>query len=89
MLRIGKRPSRLTMTRRIVRVERITPQDVVLDIGAGDLRLAQRLAAIAQHVYAIERNAGGAAHDPIGGSWPANLIVICADALTWHVSDRM
>jgi len=38
-------------------VERVTAQDVVLDIGAGDLRLARRLAEIAQCVYAVEKNA--------------------------------
>ena len=32
----------------------IQPDDVVLEIGAGDLRLAQRLAAVAKEVYAIE-----------------------------------
>ena len=34
----------------------ITPHDVVLDIGAGDLRLTRRVAAIARRVYAIERD---------------------------------
>ncbi len=32
----------------------IQPDDVVLEIGAGDLRLARRLAAFAKEVYAIE-----------------------------------
>jgi hypothetical protein len=32
------------------------PQDVVLDIGAGDLRLSRRMAARSNRVYAIERN---------------------------------
>ena len=46
-------------------IERIGPPDVVLDIGAGDLRLARRLATIAKRVYAIERNATVLSHaDP-------------------------
>jgi hypothetical protein len=32
----------------------VEPQDVVLDIGAGDLRLARRLAGVARHVIAWE-----------------------------------
>lgn len=55
------------------------PADVVLDIGAGDFRLAQRMAAITQHVYAIELNrrlaAMASAHLPAG-----NLTVIWDDA---------
>jgi SAM-dependent methyltransferase len=62
-------------------LERITPQDVVLDIGAGDLRLARRAAAAARRVYAIECNPAVLAHAD-RSSWPANLIVICADALS-------
>jgi predicted RNA methylase len=59
----------------------ITPRDVVLDIGAGDLRLTKRVAAVARRVYAIERDPAVLARSD-RGSWPANLIVICADALT-------
>ena len=58
----------------------ITPPDVVLDIGAGDLRLTKRIAALARRVYAIERDPAVLARSD-RGSWPANLIVICADAL--------
>jgi hypothetical protein len=48
----------------------------ILDIGAGDLRLARRLAERARIVYAIEKQPGllGAAPRP------TNLIVICGDA---------
>lgn len=63
-------------------VERITPQDVVLDIGAGDLRLARRLAEIAQHVYAVEKNAA-VLPQPDQLSRPDRLSVIHEDALTW------
>jgi hypothetical protein len=59
----------------------ITPQDVVLDIGAGDLRLARRVAAVARRVYAIERDPEVLTRSD-RRSWPSNLIAICADALT-------
>jgi hypothetical protein len=62
-------------------VERITPQDVVLDIGAGDLRLARRLAEIAQQVYAIEQNA--VLLPPDRSQLPDRLSIINGDALTW------
>ncbi len=35
-------------------LDRIHPDDVVLEIGAGDLRLARQIARIARRVYAIE-----------------------------------
>lgn len=55
--------------------------DVVLDIGAGDLRLSRQIAPIVRKVYAVEMNASvldqaSAARDPL----PGNLIPICADA---------
>ena len=63
-------------------VERVTPQDVVLDIGAGDLRLARRLAAVARRVYAVERDAAVLPQpDPL--SWPDQLVVINEDAVHW------
>jgi hypothetical protein len=63
-------------------IDQIDPRDVVLDIGAGDLRLALRLARVARKVYAIESNAQIIAQsDRL--YWPDNLSVICADALTY------
>jgi SAM-dependent methyltransferase len=61
----------------------IAPGDVVLDIGAGDLRLALRLAQRAQKVYAIEVNPllVAQALDIIGLDLPRNLHVICGNAL--------
>ena len=53
--------------------------DVVLDIGAGDFRLACRMAAIARHVYAVEMNpalVSIARNRP----QPHNLSIIQADA---------
>lgn len=55
--------------------------DIVLDIGAGDLSLARQVARVVRNVYAVEINAevlkqADASRDPL----PANLIPICMDA---------
>ena len=55
----------------------VQPKDIVLDIGAGDLRLSRRMAGIARQVYAIEMRLDLLA-SPF--SLPGNLTVICADA---------
>lgn len=63
-------------------LERVTPWDVIIDIGAGDLRLSQRLAQIASWVYAIERNSEVLSRlDRY--SRPENLVAVCEDALNW------
>lgn len=59
----------------------LEPADVVLDIGAGDLRLARQMAGIVRKVYAVEVNArvldqASASSDPL----PVSLIPILADA---------
>lgn len=59
----------------------LEPADAVMDIGAGDLRLARQMARIVRKVYAVEINAevldqAYASSDPLPGS----LIPICADA---------
>jgi SAM-dependent methyltransferase len=61
----------------------IAPEDVVLDIGAGDLRLALRVADRAQKVYAVEVNplVVAQALDIIGLELPRNLHVVCSNAL--------
>ncbi|MEW6547596.1 MAG: methyltransferase domain-containing protein [Bacillota bacterium] len=63
-------------------IDRVYRDDVVLDIGAGDLRLARRLAERCRRVYAVEMNAevlrAGLS------SLPDNLVPVCADARTWH-----
>ena len=64
-------------------LEQLQPNDVVLDIGAGDLRLARQMAAIVRKVYSIEinpevLNQGLEEIAPL----PGNLIAICADART-------
>ena len=63
-------------------LDQLRPDDIILDIGAGDLRLARQMARIARKVYAVEINAGvleqaDACRDPL-----PNLIPICADART-------
>lgn len=55
----------------------VSPSDVVLDIGAGDLRFTRRIAKVAEHVFAIEMEPGLLANQ---SPLPDNLSVICADA---------
>lgn len=61
----------------------IGEDDVVLDIGAGDLYLALRLARRARKVYAVEVNPKvlGPALEAIGWDLPRNLVAICANAM--------
>lgn len=56
---------------------------VVLDIGAGDLRLSLQIAMRAKMVYAVEVNPKvlGPALEKIGWDQPRNLVAICANAL--------
>ena len=53
--------------------------DIVLDIGAGDLRLARAMASLVRHVYAIEINPALNARSR--RSLPANLTLLEGDAL--------
>lgn len=55
----------------------IQPRDIVLDIGAGDLRLARRAANMARHVYAIEIQPTLLVDQP---PLPPNLTIIQGDA---------
>ncbi len=55
----------------------VQPADVVLDIGAGDLRLTRRIAQIARQVYAVELQPNLLAGQSV---LPDNLRLICADA---------
>ena len=64
-------------------LDQLGPEDVILDIGAGDLRLARQMARLARKVYAVEiklrvLDQAYASPDPL----PDNLIPICADART-------
>jgi SAM-dependent methyltransferase len=65
-------------------LDQLRTDDVVLDIGAGDLRLARRMAQIARKVYAVEIDAqvldrAYSLPDPL----PVSLIPIHADARSW------
>lgn len=53
-------------------------EDIVLDIGAGDLYLTRQMAQQTRRVYAIERQPGLLTND--NRNIPANMQVICADA---------
>lgn len=55
----------------------VQPDDVVLDIGAGDLRLARRMADIARRVFAIEIQSELVSSEP---PLPDNLTIIYGDA---------
>ena len=55
----------------------IQPTDIVLDIGAGDLRLARCAANIARHIYAIEMQPALLVNQP---PLPSNLTIIQGDA---------
>jgi len=62
-------------------LDQLGSDDIILDIGAGDLRLARQMARIVQKVYAVEIDPrwleqGRASADPL----PANLISISGDA---------
>lgn len=64
----------------------LQPDDVVVDIGAGDLRFARRAALRVRKVIAVERDRGvlmtrSAAEEP------ANLTVVCGDALTLPIPE--
>ncbi len=64
-------------------LQSIEPGDIVLDLGAGDLRLSLQMAERARLVYAVEVNPVvlGNALRVIGFDLPRNLHVICANAL--------
>ena len=59
-------------------LQNIQSDDVVLDIGAGDLRLARQMAAKVRHVYAWEIQAKMLAESSV--NLPDNLTVCCTDA---------
>ena len=63
-------------------LDQILPGDIVIDIGAGDLRLAVRMAAICQRVYAVEISSEIVMKGKLAlnASPPENLDIIIADA---------
>ncbi|MGA9350641.1 MAG: rRNA adenine N-6-methyltransferase family protein [Anaerolineae bacterium] len=64
-------------------LQNIDEHDTVIEIGAGDLRLALQLSERARRVYAVEVNPLliSAALQAIGFDLPRNLLAICANAL--------
>lgn len=64
-------------------LQEITSDDLVLDIGAGDLRLSLRMAAVARRVDAVERNPEIIQRGPPEAAYPANLKIHLADALEY------
>jgi len=58
----------------------VGPDDVVLDIGAGDLRLSRRLAARVRRVIALEMQPAVVRRGLAAGPLPPNLQVVIADA---------
>ncbi len=72
-------------------LKQLTPADIVLEIGAGDLRLAREMAKIAKRVYAIEikaelLEAGIQKQVP---PLPKNLFPIAGDALNLPFPKRL
>jgi SAM-dependent methyltransferase len=62
-------------------LDHLRPDDVILDIGAGDLRLDRRMARIVRKVYAVEINPQVLDQvEVLSAPLAANLIPICADA---------
>ncbi len=64
-------------------LEELRPDDVILDIGAGDLRFSRRMANRVRKVYAVEMNPqvleqSETSFYPL----PVNLVPVCADART-------
>lgn len=63
-------------------LSKLSPDDVVFDVGAGDLRFDLMMAEKVKKVYAVEINPGllSSALRIIGWDMPVNLTVICGNA---------
>ena len=68
-------------------LEQIEPGDIVLDIGAGDLRMSSQIAARARWVYALEIN--DLLWRGMSSALPANLQVITGDARVIPFADNI
>lgn len=65
-------------------LDRIRPEDVILEIGAGDLRLSRQIASQARKVYAVEINARALDQAwAVRDALPLNLIPVRANARAW------
>lgn len=71
-------------------LKKLLPDDVVLDIGAGDLRLARQMAETVCKVYSVEINPAilNQGIDQ-SESLPGNLIPICADARVMDIPSEV
>lgn len=65
----------------------ISGDDVVFDVGAGDLRFDIMLSEKVKKVYAVEINPGflGGALKIIGYDMPRNVVAICGNAFEWEL----
>ncbi len=70
-------------------LEKIYPEDILLDIGAGDLRLARRAAGIARKVYAIEVRGVLIDQSSARGPLPENIRVIRGDARSLYFPEEV
>jgi hypothetical protein len=63
-------------------LSKLSPDDVVFDVGAGDLRFDLMMSEHVKKVYAVEINPGlvSSALRIIGWDLPTNLTVICGNA---------
>lgn len=62
-------------------LDQLGPEDVIIDIGAGDLRLARQMARIARKVYAVEINPLVMDQaEAFSEALPENLAPLSADA---------
>ncbi len=64
-------------------LQQIMLGEVILDIGAGDLRLARQMANLARKVYALEIAPELFSRAIEQKPLPENIIPICADARSW------
>jgi len=72
-------------------LQHLSPSDVVLEIGAGDLRLSLRMSQHVLRVYAVEVNPRllGWALREIGRDLPGNVHVLCANALDMELPPHL
>lgn len=72
-------------------LEEVSSDDIILDIGAGDLSLSFLLSRKVKEVYAIEVNPliVSKALEGIGYDLPVNLYVICGNALKFEFPKKI
>lgn len=68
-------------------LSKLSPDDTVFDVGAGDLRFSLMMADMVRKVYAVEINPGlvSSALRIIGWDMPVNLTVICGNAFNMEL----